>query len=218
VYSICEQRFILGVDRDRLGLVEGEARIVGAAPPTFDPCLVELGLALTSGGSLVVMSSRVRRMPRVLMRVIRAAEATHFMATPSLFASLAYQDRDDIIHGRTSIQEIVLGGEPFPLRLIQSHLQEDTVSGSLTESSLKRGRVMHTVRFWNIYGTTECSVWATLGQVRPREEKAVSLGAPLAGVSLSVRDEHGREIESGIGELYIGGRWCIVDDETVIPA
>ena len=98
-------------------------------------------------------------------------------------------DRTCILKGETSIVKLILGGEAFPTYIL----------------NLQIG-----IEVWNIYGTTECSVWASLtllnGSIHP------SIGNFLNGVSHEIIYEEG---ESEIGELWIGGshRKCYIDNE-----
>lgn len=78
---------------------------------------------------------------------------------------------------------------------------------------------------FNIYGTTECSCWATLNKVpwnnedlpRLSSEVLQQIGTPLEGTTIEVRGDDGISvIQDGEGELWLGGdsRICLVGDET----
>ncbi|KAJ3269037.1 hypothetical protein HK104_005201, partial [Borealophlyctis nickersoniae] len=112
--------------------------------------------------------------------------------TPSLFLRFSPEHRSQFLKGSTSVTNIILGGEAFPSAII----------GEVDSSR---------VLLWNIYGTTECSVWATLKEVKTVDD-AECIGEPLDGTEIEVRefDEGG-----GVGELWIGGveRVCFVGDD-----
>ena len=60
-------------------------------------------------------------------------------------------------------------------------------------------------RFLNIYGPTECTVDATLSEVRA-ELPASTIGRPLPNVQVYVLDQRQQPVGIGIaGEIYIGG-------------
>ena len=154
---------------------------------TFDPCLIEICLPLLmssqeTAGSLVILERYTTRMPDKLFNDINKGLIDLLMMTPSLFMSLSVSNREAICRGETKIRDVVLGGEAFPDSLV------DIRSGN--------------VRLWNIYGTTECSVWAFMNLI---ESRPVCLGLPLGCTEWKIENNM----------MYLGGseRICYINDE-----
>jgi amino acid adenylation domain-containing protein len=102
---------------------------------------------------------------------------------PSVAAELLRADRLP-----AGVRTLLLGGEPLSPRL----------TGELH-------RRLPGVRILNLYGPTECTVYATVEEVAP-DASAVTLGRPTAGMRAYVLD--GRMRPCGIGEpgeLWLGG-------------
>jgi amino acid adenylation domain-containing protein len=102
---------------------------------------------------------------------------------PSVAAELLRADRLP-----AGVRTLLLGGEPLSPRL----------TGELH-------RRLPGVRILNLYGPTECTVYATVEEVAP-DASAVTLGRPTAGMRAYVLD--GRVRPRGIGEpgeLWLGG-------------
>ena len=84
-------------------------------------------------------------------------------------------------------QLVLLGGEAL----------EDTVWPSLTDS--------RETRFFTIYGPTECTVAATVSEVRA-ELPVSTIGQPLSNVKVYVLDQKQQPVGIGVaGEIYVGG-------------
>ncbi|TPX65483.1 hypothetical protein SpCBS45565_g05155 [Spizellomyces sp. 'palustris'] len=156
--------------------------------PTFDPSLVEMLLPLTTKGTIVIPFYDTLLNPPMLFDMIRRTAVTHLFMTPSLFMQFDVADQSKLLAAETTVRDIILGGEPFPIGLVNE----------------RRSSLMN---LWNIYGTTECSVWATLQKVN---EGPVSIGEALDDTEISVPN-----IQRNTGELWIGGprRICYVGDE-----
>ncbi|KNC99536.1 uncharacterized protein SPPG_04926 [Spizellomyces punctatus DAOM BR117] len=156
--------------------------------PTFDPSLVEMLLPLTTKGTIVIPLHDTLLNPPMLFDMIRRTAVTHLFMTPSLFMQFDSADQSKLLAAETTVRDIILGGEPFPISLVNER-----------RSSL--------VNLWNIYGTTECSVWATLQKV---DKTPVSIGEALDDTEICVPN-----MQRNTGELWIGGpkRICYVGDE-----
>lgn len=68
------------------------------------------------------------------------------------------------------------------------------------------------IQIFNIYGTTEVSCWASIFQVPPNFEGPVPLGSVLSDTMFQLRDDEGRLIDDGVGELFIGNVFSIIYD------
>ncbi|VDP89254.1 unnamed protein product [Echinostoma caproni] len=111
------------------------------APLTFDPSLVQMYFALTTGRCLIIPDSGLLCHPHSMAFFCRAAHVDWLQCTPSLFMLQSQTDRHQILS--TPGINVLLGGEPFPLALYEN---SKVVNANL----------------YNIYGVTEVSCWATL--------------------------------------------------------
>ncbi|XP_067272957.1 beta-alanine-activating enzyme [Pseudorasbora parva] len=182
-----------------------------SSPLTFDPSVVELFLALSSGACLLIVPSAVKKMPRRLAHVLFKRNATTVLqATPTLVRRFGRRVlQEEVLSANSSLRILAFGGEPCPtLNLLKSWRQE--------------GNGTH---ICNLYGTSEVSCWASLFKVpdehlcleNPTDE-SVPIGEPMLDTIMEVRDETGRPITEGEGQLFIGGqeRVCLLDDEETV--
>jgi acyl-coenzyme A synthetase/AMP-(fatty) acid ligase len=120
--------------------------------------------------------------------------------------------RAQVFAASSSCRALVLGGEPFPsASLIHQWWPVD----SKTE-------------IYNIYGTTECSCWATLYNLTRNDlldaldqNAAFPLGEALDQTQLVVHDEiTGQPVNeyAAVGELYIGSstRYCYLNFDATV--
>ncbi|XP_037393422.1 beta-alanine-activating enzyme isoform X2 [Pygocentrus nattereri] len=179
-----------------------------ASPLTFDPSVVEMFLALTSGACLLMVPSAVKRMPGRLARVLfKQNSTTVLQATPTLMRRFGIQIlQEEVLSAGSSLRVLALGGEAFPsLPLLRSWRQD----GNKT-------------CIYNLYGTTEVSCWACCYDLpnshRPSDyitDASVPLGEPLMDTAIEVRDNEGHLVTEGEGQIFIGGqeRVCLLDNE-----
>nr|KAJ3423185.1 hypothetical protein HK105_001000 [Polyrhizophydium stewartii] len=182
-----------------------------ASAPTFDPSVIEMLLPLSRGASLAVVPDACVRAPGILFRCIVATGVTHLMMTPALFDTFGHGCKRAIFAGETPVRHLVFGGEAFPVAL--AALADEKAGPAL----------------WNIYGTTECSVWASLTRVTSPTKGKLGL-TEFASIHhvlshthmrvdpLSVEPDDGDAASSELmlGEVWLGGtqRVCFVGDET----
>ncbi|KAL2089889.1 hypothetical protein ACEWY4_014577 [Coilia grayii] len=181
-----------------------------ASPLTFDPSVVEMFLALTSGAQLLIVPSVIKRMPDRLAQVLFTRHKTTILqATPTLlgrFGRLVLQQK--VLSADSSLRVLALGGEACP-------------SPALLRSWRQEGN--HT-QIFNLYGTTEVSCWATYHRVTETElipsTDSVPLGEPLMDTMVEVRDDKGQLVSEGEGQVFIGGQYrvCLLDEEeNIVP-
>ncbi|XP_072476926.1 beta-alanine-activating enzyme isoform X3 [Notamacropus eugenii] len=183
-----------------------------ASPLTFDPSVVEIFLALTSGASLLIVPNAIKMLPSKLATVLfHHHHVTVLQATPTLLRRFGSQlIKSSILSATASLRVLALGGEAFPsLSVLRSWREE----GNKT-------------KIFNIYGITEVSTWATCYRIPEEDlsstlgtESPVQLGFPLLGTVVEVRDTNGLPIQEGEGQVFLGGkkRVCFLDDETTLP-
>ncbi|XP_055637129.1 beta-alanine-activating enzyme [Toxorhynchites rutilus septentrionalis] len=180
-------------------------RIFVSSPPTFDPFVLDVFLALRNGACLILVSNEIRLSAELLQDVLfRQDEVTFMQMTPSLFTRWSEEAiKNVILHEKSSLRYLVLGGEPFP----------ETIK--IPEKC--------PVKVYNIYGITEVSCWSTIEEFTPGLERGVALGSPLDSTTrLQLRHVDTNEIidthNSTLpvrGQLFLGSdvRKCVVDDE-----
>uniref|UniRef100_A0A8C5Y9T3 Beta-alanine-activating enzyme n=1 Tax=Microcebus murinus TaxID=30608 RepID=A0A8C5Y9T3_MICMU len=183
-----------------------------ASPLTFDPSVVEIFLALSSGASLLIVPTSVKMLPSKLAAVLFSCHrVTVLQATPTLLRRFGVQlIKSTILSASTSLRVLALGGEAFP---------------SLTVLKSWRGEGNET-QIFNVYGITEVSSWATFYRIPEKIlnsdlkcEMPVQLGFPLLGTVVEVRDTNGFTVQEGNGQVFLGGRnrVCFLDDEVTVP-
>jgi amino acid adenylation domain-containing protein len=159
--------------------LDGESQVLQAASVSFDASIWEVYATLAHGGCLCIPSDDERMPGPDLSGFVSRHRISHALLTPSVLALIEDSDLADCT-------TLLVGGETCPLALAQRWA---------------RGR-----RLLNAYGPTECAVITTLGVVAP-EANALSLGTPIANVSVCVLDAQRRPVPRGVaGELWIGGQ------------
>ncbi|UUZ56137.1 non-ribosomal peptide synthetase [Massilia sp. H-1] len=92
-----------------------------------------------------------------------------------------------LTRGRYSPTSILIGGE------------------ALGKASWDKLRASTTTHFYNMYGPTECTVDATIGEING-EGPQPHIGRPIANMQIHILDAHGQLAPCGsAGELHIGG-------------
>jgi amino acid adenylation domain-containing protein len=142
----------------------------------FDVSLAEICGTLAGGGALAVSGTRPLGGER-LTDALEQLDATHLSITPSLLASA--QPR-----ALAQLRCIIACGEPCPPKLVEDW---------------GKGR-----RFFNVYGPTETTIYATAASCEPGAE--VSIGVALGHLQSYVLDEALHPVAAGeLGELCLAG-------------
>ena len=167
--------------RERPGMTANDV-VLAITTLTFDPSLLEFFLPLTVGAMVVIASESTVRHDLSLSEALERWGVTVMFATPTrwqlLLASGWSGKRDLTVH---------YGGEPM--------------SRELADRLLVGNRAV-----WNLYGTTETTVWSSLSQVQKGPD-AITIGDPLANTWLYILDHQMRPVPRGVaGALFIGGR------------
>ncbi|KAM7410368.1 hypothetical protein PAMA_001691 [Pampus argenteus] len=184
-----------------------------ASPLTFDPSVVEMFLALSSGARLLIIPAVIKKMPNRLAQLLfKHHQTTVLQVTPTLLGRFGHRIlKEEVLSSSSSLRVLALGGESCP-------------SPSLLSSWRHEDNKTH---IYNIYGITEVSCWAccykipqSLLQSGNTTVSSVPLGTPLMDTLVEVRDEDGCVVMEGEGQAFIGGedRVCLLnDEETVVP-
>jgi amino acid adenylation domain-containing protein len=161
-----------------------QLRISLNGPLAFDTS-VKQWLQLLNGDTLYIVPSDIRFDGGDLLAYLQRHKLDVFDCTPSqlgllLAAGLLHQP------GRIPGQ-VLVGGEPIDESTWQ-------VLAQATETT-----------FYNLYGPTECTVDATVGQVQLTTSKP-TIGRPLANTQIYILDRYLQPVPIGVpGEIYIGG-------------
>ncbi|KAI3369008.1 hypothetical protein L3Q82_025980 [Scortum barcoo] len=181
-----------------------------ASPLTFDPSVVDIFLALSSGAQLLIVPAVIKKMPVRLSQLLFKDHKT--TVTPTLLVRFGHRIlTEEVLSSGSSLRVLALGGETCPSpALLRGWRHEDNKT-----------------QIYNIYGITEVSCWAcshripeSLLQSNDLTWSSVPLGTPLMDTVVEVRDEHGCVVTEGEGQVFIGGedRVCLLDDEeAVVP-
>lgn len=155
-----------------------EARVLHVASLSFDASVLEMLMALASGGSTVVADVHTFA-GQDLERRIADQSVTHALLTPSALATL---DPAAV----PTLQTVFSGGEACPPDLMRRWTED--------------GRA-----FYNLYGPTEVTIWSTCdGPFSPDDE--VTIGNATPGVGALVLDSALQPTRDGVvGELYLTG-------------
>ncbi|MEU3934415.1 AMP-binding protein [Streptomyces sp. NPDC029044] len=171
------------------GLAGPGDRVASTSPLQFDFALFGIGVALSSGATLVPVRREDLASPRRMIGFLRDAQVTQVHGVPSLWRPVLRHD-PDLLKELEHLRSVVFAGEEFPTPELR-RLQE----------SLPGARLV------NGYGATE-SMAASFTEVPhplPAGQERLSIGHAHAGAEMTLVDEHGHVItEPGpTGEIYL---------------
>ncbi len=154
-----------------------QSRVLQFSSLNFDASVFEMLLAFGGGGTLYIAPPAARLLGSSLSQFLQAHHITAAILTPAVLAVLPETELP-------ALQTVIVGGE--------------ACSGELVDRWAKKRR------FFNAYGPTETTIWATVAQLQPGESPAI--GRPVANTQIYLLDAHHQPVAIGvIGELYIGG-------------
>ncbi|MFD0000459.1 amino acid adenylation domain-containing protein, partial [Nocardia sp. NPDC127526] len=161
--------------------IDADSRVLAVAARTFDAAVLEFLLAVTSRATLVIAPPEVYG-GQPLRELLHEQRVTHAFLTPSVALSLEPTGLDDL-------RVVLTGGDRCSPQLVSRWAATDT-------AGIRR---VH-----NLYGPAEATIWVTGTELRP--DRAVRIGAPIAGTGAAVLDAWLRPVPSGVvGELYVCG-------------
>ncbi|WP_433682774.1 amino acid adenylation domain-containing protein [Nocardia sp. CA-119907] len=158
------------------------SRVLHFASPSFDAALMEILIAVSGAGALVVAPTGIYGGGE-LAEFLRVRRVTHAFMTPAALASVDPAGLDDL-------RLVMSGGEEVPADLVSRWAGTD----------IARAR-----KFQVLYGPTEATIVATAtGALQPDDRPTI--GAPVPGMQALVLDTRLRPVPVGVaGELYLAG-------------
>ena len=155
------------------------ARVLQFSRFSFDASIMEIGLALSSGGTLVMAPQATLLGGRELTSLIRERRVEFGLFPPSL---LALMDEAEV----PSLRTVWSVGEPCPAAVVERWAKNRL--------------------FFNGYGPTEITICSSMAVCRAGEGKP-SIGTPRPNTDQWVLDAGGHPLPVGVpGELCIGGK------------
>lgn len=175
-----------------------------SSPPTFDPFIFYLFMALLNGSTIVMVSNKMCLSTKLLPNILfqnNTKNVTVIQMTPSLFKRWNNTEiKEIILSENNSLRLLILGGEEFPSYADVQQWQQ------WNSSSLQQKHK----RIFNIYGLTEISCWSTIYEITSadflnNQQNYIPIGNPIdKDTTLKIVDpETNVEISCGIGELII---------------
>lgn len=150
----------------------------------FDMSL-EAILQLLSGHHLHIIPHEVRFSSGRMLDFLQRHRIHVFDSTPSQFGTLLAAGLLDMRDYRPTC--VLLGGE--------------AINPALWNSM----RECPDIRFYNMYGPTECTVSPAIGLIEA-DDDAPHIGTPIPNLRFHLLDQHGRPVPHGaVGEIHIGG-------------
>jgi len=157
--------------------VQQEERLLQFASLSFDASIFEIVMALHAGATLCLGTAEELAPGAPLSNLLRSQSVTMATLPPTALATLQPAELP-------ALRTIVVAGE--------------ACAGELVDQ-WSVGR-----RFFNAYGPTEATVWASTMACQAGER--VSIGGPISNAQLYVLDSHMQLVPAGVtGELYLGG-------------
>ena len=158
--------------------VEPDSRVLQFASLTFDASVFEIALAVGSGGTLCIPPAEAQLPGPALVDYLGREQISIVTLPPSALAALPREALPDL-------RTITVAGESCPAHLV--------------------GWADGRRRFFNLYGPTETTIWATVAECVDPSQKP-PIGRPIANTRLYVLDERSRPVPVGVpGELFIAG-------------
>ncbi|GAA2659886.1 MULTISPECIES: AMP-binding protein [Actinosynnema] len=190
---VMSHRAILAFFRGMLahGIVSAEDRVATTPPLQFDFSLLDIGLALGSGASVVPVPRDLLRWPRRFLQFLHDSRATQVDGVPSIWRPVLKHETELLAELGGGIKGILYSGEKFPLPELRT-LRE----------------VLPGLRIVNCFGSSE-SVAASFTDVPDPlgpdvEELSIGHAHPGAEMTLIDDEDGGAVSEVGaVGHIHL---------------
>ncbi|MBM0744240.1 amino acid adenylation domain-containing protein [Phormidium sp. CLA17] len=154
------------------------SRILQLSSLSFDASIFEIALAFGSGGTLYIPPKSAQLPGMALVQFLEDKAITHALLTPAVLAVLPSAELPDL-------QVLITGGEACSSQVVD--------------------RWAANRHFFNAYGPTETTIWATVAELHPGAHPR-TIGRPILNTQVYILDASLNPVPIGIpGELYIGG-------------
>lgn len=172
-------------------IVTADARVATTSPLQCDFALLDIGLALGSGATLVPVPRDAVRWPRRLLGFLRESGATQVNGVPSIWRPVLRHEAG-MLTELTNIRGVLFSGETFPLTELRQ-----------LQKALPKARVV------NCFGPTETMAFSLTDVPNPvpPDLKRLSIGFAYPGAEMMIIDETGKPIEQAgvVGEICMRG-------------
>lgn len=147
------------------------------SPPTFDPFMIDIAIALSNGATLLTVGQSVRLAPKQLLNLLFPSDGSEknefkcsiMQTTPSLFMRWTNEEiAERVLSSASSLRILALGGEAFPS------------IGTIEQWQNWNGHQLK--RIFNLYGLTEMSCWASAYEITSDDihsKRPIPIGKPL---------------------------------------
>lgn len=156
---------------------------------SFDAAIYEMWAALGKGGSLVIIDKDTVLSPQALEKCFKEYNITTAFLTTGLFNQLA-KITPTIFR---SLKNALCAGESANAEIMRKILNNTAFRPQ---------------RLFNLYGPTECAVFATYYEIKTLDDDATSvpIGMPVNDTQLYILNDNLEKVQPGeVGELYISG-------------
>ncbi|HYC91022.1 MAG TPA: amino acid adenylation domain-containing protein, partial [Thermoanaerobaculia bacterium] len=171
-------RNVIAAQRETFAL-SAEKQILQFSSPSFDASIFEMVMALANGATLHLATVDELLPGPSLARLLEQRRITNLTIPPSSLANVPVA--------------------AFP------HLTTIIVAGEECPAALARKWAASGRRFFNAYGPTETTIWATVAEV-DGEAPVAPIGRAIGNTTLYVLDRDLQPVAPGVaGELYVGG-------------
>ncbi|MFC7440508.1 amino acid adenylation domain-containing protein [Laceyella putida] len=155
-----------------------ESRVLQFASFSFDASVFDFCMAFGAGATLCLADKEQLLPGPDFVRLLREERITHATLSPSVLNAMPDAELPDL-------KVIVTAGEACSQEIV---------------NRFAPGR-----KFFNAYGPTEATIWASTKECRPNEGTP-TIGRAISNVELLVLDSFRQPVPIGVpGELYIGG-------------
>lgn len=158
-----------------MGVTQGD-RVLQQASVNFDASIFEIAAALGAGATLII-AKKTDVLGPALLTFLKHRHISWAILPPALLTHLEPIDLP-------ALRTLAVAGDACPLQVVRQW---------------SRGR-----RFFNAYGPTEVTIWATLAEMDG--SRPPHIGKPIPNSQIYILDAHGNPLPPGLpGELHIGG-------------
>jgi len=157
----------------------------------FDLTQKNLFAVLLQGGTLIIPKMDLYD-EELLVALIEQHQVSVVNCAPSAFYPLVETASFDNYKALSSLQHVVLGGEPIQLPLLYSWLASDTSQAQLINS----------------YGPTECTDVVAFHRLTDitSPDQIIPIGLPIQNTQLTILNDNNQQVAPGcVGELCISG-------------